>query len=127
MGIARRSPLAPAASRHWPSTRACAASPRRSCTPEFAVPGRGYTAAVRIVDLIEKKRDGGRLGREELEALVLGYTRGEVPAYQAAAWLMAVVWRGMAPDEVADLTRVMAASGRQLDLAHLGRPAVDKH
>ena len=42
---------------------------------------------MRIVDLIEKKRDGGRLGREELQALVLGYTRGEVPDYQAAAWL----------------------------------------
>ena len=82
---------------------------------------------MRIVDVIERKRDGGRNSREELEALVLGYTRGEVPDYQAAAWLMAVCWRGMEPDEVAELTQVMAASGRQLDLSRLGRTVADKH
>src|ERR671939_112387 len=82
---------------------------------------------MRIVDLIEKKRDGGSHSREELEALVGGYVRGEVPDYQVAAWLMAVCWRGMLPDEVTTLTQVMAASGTQLDLSPIGRPVADKH
>src|SRR5438105_1204575 len=81
----------------------------------------------RIVDLIEKKRDGGTQSGEELEALVGGYVRGEVPDYQIAAWLMAVCWRGMQPDEVATLTKVMAASGEQLDLSSIGKPVADKH
>jgi pyrimidine-nucleoside phosphorylase len=82
---------------------------------------------VRIVDLIEKKRDGGSHSREELEALVGGYVRGEVPDYQLSAWLMAVCWRGMLPAEAATLTQLMAASGRQLDLSSIGRPVADKH
>ena len=82
---------------------------------------------MRIVDLIEKKRDGGTHSRDELEALVGGYVRGEVPDYQMAAWLMAVCWRGMQPDEAATLTRVMAASGEQLDLSVIGKRVADKH
>jgi pyrimidine-nucleoside phosphorylase len=81
----------------------------------------------RIVELIEKKRDGGTHSRAELEAIVLGATRGEVPDYQLAAWLMAVVWRGMEGAELATLTEVMAASGEQLDLSNVGRPVADKH
>src|SRR5260370_19978305 len=81
----------------------------------------------RIVDLIEKKRDGGTHTRAELETLIGGYVRGEVPDYQVAAWLMAVCWRGMQPDEVATLTQVMAASGEQLDLSSIGKPVADKH
>ena len=81
----------------------------------------------RIVDLIEKKRDGGAHSRAELDALVGGYVRGEVPEYQLAAWLMAVCWRGMTANEAADLTQVMAASGEQLDLSSIGRPVADKH
>jgi pyrimidine-nucleoside phosphorylase len=82
---------------------------------------------MRVVDLIEKKRDGGTHSRGELEMIVGGYVRGEVPDYQIAAWLMAVCWRGMQPAEVATLTRVMAASGEQLDLSSIGRPVADKH
>jgi pyrimidine-nucleoside phosphorylase len=82
---------------------------------------------VRIVDLINKKREGGTHSREELEALVNGYVHGAVPDYQVAAWLMAVCWRGMHADELADLTRVMAGSGEQLDLSSIGRPVADKH
>src|SRR5437660_1896663 len=82
---------------------------------------------MRIVDLIEKKRDGGTHSRDELETLVGGYVRGDVPDYQMAAWLMAVCWRGMPPDEAAMLTRVMAASGEQLDLSVIGKPVADKH
>ena len=82
---------------------------------------------MRVVDLIEKKRDGGSHSRDELEAIVDGYVRGEVPDYQIAAWLMAVCWRGMVPEEVATLTQVMAASGEQLDLSMVGRAVADKH
>jgi len=82
---------------------------------------------MRVVDLIEKKREGGTHSRDELEALIGGYVRGEVPDYQVAAWLMAVCWRGMLAEEVATLTQVMAASGEQLDLSSIGRPVADKH
>ncbi|MBV9172285.1 MAG: thymidine phosphorylase, partial [Chloroflexi bacterium] len=82
---------------------------------------------MRIVDLVEKKRDGGTHSRDELEALVMGYVRGEVPDYQVAAWLMAVCCRGMQPDEATLLTQVMAGSGEQLDLSSIGRPVADKH
>lgn len=79
-----------------------------------------------IPDLIQKKRDGGSHSKNELEALVLGFTRGEVPDYQVSAWLMAVFLRGMTPTERADLTMVMAQSGDQLNLGELPR-TVDKH
>jgi len=82
---------------------------------------------MRVVDLIEKKRDGGQHTPEELHAIVDGYVRGEVPDYQIAAWLMAVCLRGMQPDEVAALTQIMAASGEQLDLSPVGRLVADKH
>jgi pyrimidine-nucleoside phosphorylase len=82
---------------------------------------------VRIVDLIEKKRDGGTHTRPELEAVVQGATTGSVPDYQLAAWLMAVVCRGMSDEETAMLTEAMAASGEQLDLSSIGRPVADKH
>jgi pyrimidine-nucleoside phosphorylase len=81
----------------------------------------------RIPDLIDCKRRGERLSRAQLEALVLGYTRGEVPDYQVAAWLMAVCWRGMQSDELAELTEVMADSGSRLDFSGLGRTVADKH
>lgn len=81
----------------------------------------------RIPDLIDRKRRGERLSHAELAALVLGYTRGDVPDYQVAAWLMAVCCRGMSRDEVAELTNVMASSGQRLDLSGLGRPVADKH
>src|SRR5437868_2580578 len=58
---------------------------------------------MRAVDLIEKKRDGGSHTRDELEALVSAYIGGDVPDYQMAAWLMAVCWRGLVPEEAADL------------------------
>ncbi|WP_425146527.1 thymidine phosphorylase [Deinococcus sp.] len=79
-----------------------------------------------VPELIQKKRGGGTHSRAELDALILGYTRGEVPDYQVAAWLMAVCWRGMTPQETGDLTLSMAASGDLLDLSSLPH-TVDKH
>jgi pyrimidine-nucleoside phosphorylase len=78
------------------------------------------------VDVILAKRRGEAHDRASLEAFVLGYVRGEIPDYQVAAWLMAVCWRGMSDRETADLTEIMAASGRQLDLREFAH-TVDKH
>lgn len=80
-----------------------------------------------IPELLDRKRWGGRLTRDEIEALVGGYVRGEVPDYQVSAWLMAVCCQGMDRQELVDLTELMAGSGRQLDLGGIGRPVVDKH
>jgi len=78
-------------------------------------------------DVIAKKRDGGELSREETEFFVQGYTRGDIPDYQAAAWLMAVYLRGMTDRETKDLTLAMAHSGDMLDLKGTVPFAVDKH
>jgi pyrimidine-nucleoside phosphorylase len=87
----------------------------------------GPARAIRAVDLIERKRDGGELDPEELRALVLGYVRDEVPDYQMAAFCMAVVFRGMSAGETHALTDAMVASGATIDLSPLGRKVVDKH
>ena len=81
---------------------------------------------IRAVEVIEKKRDGEALDPEEIEALVQGYTKGDIPDYQMSAFLMAVVWRGMDAKETAALTSSMVRSGERLDLSRFGR-VVDKH
>src|SRR2546430_7090742 len=81
---------------------------------------------MRVVELIERKRDGGKLTADEIDALVQGYTKGDVPDYQMSAFCMAVVWRGMDAKETADLTAAMVRSGERLDLSRFGR-VVDKH
>jgi pyrimidine-nucleoside phosphorylase len=82
------------------------------------------------VDVITKKRNGGELSRAEINFFVRGITSGAIPDYQAAAWAMAVYFRGMTDRETTDLTLAMAASGEQLDL-HAALPPgtviVDKH
>ncbi len=78
------------------------------------------------VDFIAKKRKGEQHSREELEQFITGYVRNDIPDYQVAAWLMAVCWQGMTPQEAADLTDVMAQSGDMLDLSDFPQ-AVDKH
>jgi pyrimidine-nucleoside phosphorylase len=78
-------------------------------------------------DVIAKKRDGAELSREEIEFFVQAYTRGEIPDYQAAAWLMAVYLRGMSDRETLDLTLAMAHSGDMLDLKDIIPFTVDKH
>ncbi len=76
--------------------------------------------------MIDQKRQGGSHAKEDLKAFVQGYVSGDVPDYQVSAWLMAVCWRGMSPQETADLTQIMADSGDVLDLAELSN-TVDKH
>src|SRR5215470_19447042 len=82
---------------------------------------------MRAVDLIRKKRDSGELSREEIDFLVSGYTRAEIPDYQMAAWLMAAWIRGMSRGELAALTEVMLHSGQVLDHADIPGKKVDKH
>ena len=82
--------------------------------------------AIRAVEVIERKRDGKALDPNEIDALVQGYTKGEIPDYQMAAFCMAVVWRGMNAAETAALTSSMVRSGERLDLLRFGR-VVDKH
>ena len=79
------------------------------------------------IDIIAKKRDGGELSAEEIEFFIRGYTRGDVPDYQAAAWCMAVMLRGMTHREVTDLTLAIAHSGDMLDLRATIPLVVDKH
>ena len=82
---------------------------------------------MRAVDIIIKKRDGGELSTEEITWFIQGYLRDEIPDYQAAAWLMAIYFRGMTPRETYDLTMAMAHSGQVLDLRPIVPFAVDKH
>lgn len=85
------------------------------------------SAPIRAIDVIRKKRDGGELTRAEIEALVGGYTRGEIPDYQASAWLMATLLKGMTPAESAALTDTMLRSGEVLDFSDMPKRKVDKH
>jgi pyrimidine-nucleoside phosphorylase len=78
-------------------------------------------------DIIVRKRDGHDLTQEEIEFFVRGFTADEIPDYQAAAWAMAVLWRGMNREETTNLTLSMARSGEMLDLHDVAPIVVDKH
>ncbi len=82
---------------------------------------------MQAVDIIAKKRDGQELTSEELEFFVRGYTKGNIPDYQASAWCMAVLLRGMTHAESTALTLHMARSGDILDLHPIAPFVVDKH
>src|ERR1700729_2532593 len=82
---------------------------------------------MRAVDIIRKKRDAAELSREEIAFLIEGATNDRVPDYQLAAFLMAVLWRGMTRAELAALTESMLNSGEVLDWSDLPEPKVDKH
>ena len=79
------------------------------------------------MDVIRTKRDGGRLTDAQIDWVVDAYTCGTLAEEQMAALLMAILLRGMAPDEVARWTGAMIDSGERMDLSGLDRPTVDKH
>jgi len=82
---------------------------------------------MKILDIIEKKRDKKELSKEEIEYFVTRYSKGNIKDYQAAALVMAIYLNGMTKQETTDLTLAMAYSGEVLDLSSLGKVIVDKH
>lgn len=82
---------------------------------------------MRAIDIILKKRNGGELSQAEIDFFVQGFTSGEIPDYQAAAWAMAVFFKGMSEGETVALTMAMVRSGKQLDLSAVAPIVADKH
>lgn len=80
-----------------------------------------------MTELIAKKRDGKALSREEIEFMVAGYTRGEIPDYQMSAMLMAMYFRGLDHEETVNMTMAMIASGDTIDLSAVEGVKADKH
>src|ERR671914_644009 len=79
------------------------------------------------VDVIRSKRDGKALTDDQIEWFIKAYTNGAVADEQAAALLMAIVWRGLSPEELATWTAAMIASGERMDLSSIRIPTADKH
>ncbi|GAX46526.1 pyrimidine-nucleoside phosphorylase [Pseudolactococcus reticulitermitis] len=82
---------------------------------------------MRMIDIIQKKRDGLALTKAETTWLIDQYATGEIPDYQMSAWAMAVYFQGMTKAEIADLTMAMVATGEQIDLSEIPGIKVDKH
>ena len=82
---------------------------------------------MRAVDIIQKKRDGIELSKDEIHWLIEGYVAGTVPDYQMAAFAMAVYFKGMTTREISDLTMKMVETGEQFDLSAIKGIKVDKH
>lgn len=82
---------------------------------------------MRMYDIIAKKRDGFKLSRKEIDFFIDGYTKGDIPDYQASALLMAIYLNGMSAEETAQMTDSMAASGENIDLSEIEGIKVDKH
>ena len=82
---------------------------------------------MRVVDLIIKKREGNSLTPDEIAFLVKGFSNGEIPDYQTAAFLMAVYFQGMNAEELSSFTEAMINSGEVYDLSGIPLPKVDKH
>ena len=80
-----------------------------------------------MVELIEKKKAGKRLSSSEIRYFVDGFTNGEIPDYQASALFMAICFKGMQPEETAELTDAMMHSGQVMDFSSLGFMVADKH
>ena len=82
---------------------------------------------MRIIDIIEKKRDGYKLTKEEIEFFIKGYTNGDIPDYQVSPLLMAIYLNGMDDEESTNLAIAMLNSGDQIDLSMIDGVKVDKH
>lgn len=80
-----------------------------------------------MIDLIEKKRSGGELTKEEIEFFVTGYTEDTIPDYQVSAFLMTIFYQDMTDEEITYLTLAMANSGDVIDLSSINGVKVDKH
>ena len=85
------------------------------------------TQSFDVVDLIRTKRDGGRLSTAEIDWLIPAYTSGVVADEQMSALAMAILFRGLDPDELSTWTAAMIATGERMDFSSLSRPTVDKH
>lgn len=85
------------------------------------------TQSFDVVDLIRTKRDGGRLSTAEIDWLIPAYTSGVVTDEQMSALAMAILFRGLDPDELSAWTAAMIATGERMDFSSLSRPTVDKH
>ncbi|ALC81482.1 MULTISPECIES: pyrimidine-nucleoside phosphorylase [Bacillus] len=82
---------------------------------------------MRMVDIIQDKRNGKELSDEQIDFFIQGYTNGEIPDYQASALLMAIYFKGMSPKETALFTQSMVDSGEKLDLSQIKGVKIDKH
>lgn len=82
---------------------------------------------MRMVDLIEKKKNGEALSKDEIHFIIDGYVKGDIPDYQMSAWMMAVYFKGMTTEEIATLTLEMMHSGDVLDLSEIKGIKIDKH
>ena len=82
---------------------------------------------MRVYDIIKKKRDGKELSAAEIKYFIEGYAKGEIPDYQAAAFCMAVYFKGMTERETADLTFAIRDSGEKPDLSGITGIRADKH
>jgi pyrimidine-nucleoside phosphorylase len=82
---------------------------------------------MRMVDLIQKKRDGKELSKAEIDHIIQNYTKGEIPDYQMSAFAMAVYFQDMTTEERANFTMAMVESGDQIDLSAIEGIKVDKH
>ena len=82
---------------------------------------------MRMYDLITKKKQGNSLTKEEIDFMIAGYTKGEIPDYQMSAMMMAICFNGMNEEETLHLTLAMRDSGDVLDLSAIEGIKVDKH
>ena len=83
--------------------------------------------AFNMNDIIFKKREGGKLSKEEIDWLITGYVAGDIPDYQVSALLMAIFFRGLDREETFNLTNAMRYSGDTIDLSLIKGIKVDKH